>query len=330
MSYKHLDYAERYYIYTALKEQTPIADIAKSINRHPSTLHREINRNTGKKGYRYKQANDKAQSRHEKKHKAIKLTEEVISYINSKLELQWSPEQICGRIKTDKNISIHHETIYKYLLKDKQNGGMLYMQLRHQKTYRKRYGSTTGSTRGIPNRVDIDQRPEAANNRERVGDWEADTIIGKGHKGAIVTLDDRKTKLRLAAPLSGKHADLVKDWITRLLKPFEGLTKTITFDNGKEFTKHQDVARDLDCETYFAKPYHSWERGQNENANGLLRQYFPKSMELVDISVEKVFDAIDLLNSRPRKCLGYRTPYEAFEALTGINPRKRIKVALMT
>ncbi|QEN04136.1 IS30 family transposase [Thiospirochaeta perfilievii] len=157
-----------------------------------------------------------------------------------------------------------------------------------RKTYRKRYGTTTGSTRGIPNRIDIDERPEAANKRERVGDWEADTIIGKSHKGAIVTLDDRKSKLRLAAPLSGKHADPVKDWITKLLEPFADLTKTITFDNGKEFTKHQDVARELKCETYFAKPYHSWERGQNENANGLLRQYFPKSMELVDISVKKV------------------------------------------
>ena len=164
----------------------------------------------------------------------------------------------------------------------------------------------------------------------RVGDWEADTIIGKGHKGAIVTLDDRKSKLRLAAPLSGKQAEPVKSWITKLLEPFSDLVKTITFDNGREFTKHQDIANNLDCKTYFAKPYHSWERGQNENANGLLRQYFPKSMKLMDISVKKVFDAIDKLNSRPRKCLGYKTPYEVFEELTGINPREKIKITLMT
>ncbi|QEN04135.1 IS30 family transposase [Thiospirochaeta perfilievii] len=137
MSYKHLDYAERYYIYTALKEQTSIADIAKSINRHPSTLHREINRNNGNRGYRYKQADNKAKSRHEDKPKAIKITDEVKSYIHSKLKLQWSPEQIAGRIKDDKNISIHHETIYKYVLVEKQNGGILYKQLRYQKNLQK-------------------------------------------------------------------------------------------------------------------------------------------------------------------------------------------------
>lgn len=179
-------------------------------------------------------------------------------------------------------------------------------------------------------RVDIDERPDVANNRERVGDWEADTIIGKNHKGAIVTLDERKSKLRLAMPTGTKAARGVTDAINHLLSPINAFIKTLTFDNGKEFAYHKEIASALNCDTYFAKPYHSWERGQNENANGLLRQYFPKSMELVDIGNKQVFDAVHKLNSRPRKCLNYKTPYEVFEELTGINWKKLTGHALMT
>lgn len=145
-----------------------------------------------------------------------------------------------------------------------------------------------------------------------------------------MTLDDRKSKLRLAFPLEGKKAQDVLDASTILLEPIKDFVETITFDNGKEFTLHEKIAQRLDCKTYFAKPYHSWERGQNENANGLLRQYFPKTMELVDISIKQVFKAIDKLNSRPRKCLGFKTPYEAFEELTGIDFKKLMGYALMT
>lgn len=178
--------------------------------------------------------------------------------------------------------------------------------------------------------MDIDERPREANNRERVGDWEGDTIIGKNHKGAIVTLDDRKTKLRLAAPLPGKTAQTVADAIQFLLHPIKKYMKTLTFDNGKEFTQHKTIAQWLECDVFFAKPYHLWERGQNENANGLLRQYFPKAMELIDISLDTVFDAVDSLNSRPRKCLGFKTPYQAFEELTGLDMRKLMGYALIT
>jgi len=207
---------------------------------------------------------------------------------------------------------------------------LLYKHLRHQaKTYRKRYGSAHNRS-GIPNRTDIDERPAEANNRERVGDWEADTIIGKKHKGAIVTLDERKSKLRLAAPLAGKKAQYVKDAMIALFSPIKQFVKTVTFDNGKEFTQHEQIAKAINCDTYFAKPYHSWERGQNENANGLLRQYFPKAMELVDVTMAQVTKAVDILNSRPRKCLKFKTPYEAFEKLTGVDVRKLMGYALMT
>jgi len=307
-----------------------MSEIAKKLKRSQSTISREISRNTGKRGYRHIQAHKFTTARHSEKNKSVKLTSELIEVINKYLEKDFSPEQISGRLKLEGYISIHHETIYQHILADKRSGGELYKHLRHQnKTYRKRYGSAHNRN-GIKNRVDIDERPEEANNRMRVGDWEMDTIIGKKHKGAIVTVDDRKTKLRLAYPLSGKKAKAVSAALIKLLSPIKSWVITTTYDNGKEFALHKEISDALDCEAYFAKPYHSWERGQNENANGLLRQYFPKSMELADISVTDVFSAVDKLNSRPRKCLGFKTPYEVFKSLTGIDIKELKSYALMT
>ena len=330
MSYLHLSLAERYYIEIELKLEVSINKIAKAMGRSQSTISREIRRNKGQRGYKHKQANRLTNERHTNKIKAVKLTDEIQYIISTCLQNDWSPEQISGRLHDEGIISLHHETVYQFILADKANGGVLHKHLRHQgKTYRKRYGSAHNRS-GIPNRVDIDKRPAVANNRKRVGDWEADTIIGKNHKGAIVTLDERKSKLRLAAPLQGKKAKLVKNAMITMLSPITDFVKTVTFDNGKEFTLHEDIAKDLDCKTYFAKPYHSWERGQNENANGLLRQYFPKAMELVDIPTKHVIEAVDRLNNRPRKILKFKTPYEVFEKLTGINVRNLMGYALIT
>jgi transposase, IS30 family len=330
MSYKHLSLEERHYLELEQKAGTSINKIAKKLCRHVSTLSRELKRNTGKRGYRNRQANELAQKRLKEKPKSIKLTVEVKIYIDEHLTKDWSPEQIVGRLKDDMSISLHHETVYQYILKDKKSGGELYKLLRHQgKPYRKRYGNQH-SRNGIPNRIDIDQRPEAANKRERVGDWELDTIIGKAHKGAIVTMDDRKSKVRLALPVSQKKASLVSEAIINLLTPIKEQVHTLTFDNGKEFAKHESISEKLECKSYFAKPYHSWERGQNENANGLLRQYFPKYMTLDKVNVSEVEIAVDKLNNRPRKCLKFKTPYEVFQKLTGIDLTKTKGVALMS
>lgn len=330
MNYNHLSLTERHYIEIERKNGTSHEKISKNLNRSQSTITREINRNTGLKGYRHKQAQSLATERHKTKEKAIKLTPDITIRIDDYIEEKWSPEQIAGRFKKDKIISLHHETIYNYILKNKEAGGDLYTHLRHQnKRYRKRYGHPR-SRSGIPNRVDIDERPKVVESRKRIGDWEFDTIIGKNHKGAIVTMDERKSKLRLAAPLSGKKGRPVINAMIKLLKPIKDYVLTATFDNGKEFTLHERFAKKMGCDTYFAKPYHSWERGQNENANGLLRQYFPKSMELNNISEKEVYFAVDKLNSRPRKILGYLTPYEAFEKYTGINIKKLTGHALMT
>ncbi|PHS36897.1 MAG: IS30 family transposase [Sulfurovum sp.] len=323
MAYNQLTLQERHYIEIETRKGTFQTEIAKALNRSQGTISKEISRNKGGRGYRYQQANKTASQRHKDKTKSIKLTDEIMCFIENELKTnQSSPEQIAGRLKKVHKISLHHESIYRYILEDKSNGGKLYLHLRHKhKAYRKRYGSSTNSTKGIPDRVDIDQRPKEANDRLRVGDWEADTVIGAKHKGAIVTLDERVSKLRLALPQVGKFAKETKESIIELLKPFSQFVKTITFDNGKEFAKHMDMASSLGCDTYFAKPYHSWERGQNENANGLLRQYFPKGMEFVDITRKEVVDAVHRLNSRPRKCLDYATPYEAFIELTGLDAR---------
>nr|WP_221896513.1 IS30 family transposase [Bathymodiolus japonicus methanotrophic gill symbiont] len=301
MSYTHLCPEERYYIEIELKKGTSQNKIAEALERSQSNISREIKRNTGQRGYRHKQAEDFAQERHKNKPKEVKLTDEIKGIVNVRIEDDWSPEQIAGRLKQEGIISLHHETIYQHILADKKAGGELYKHLRHQnKTYRKRYGSAHNRT-GIPNRVDIDERPEEVNNRKRIGDWEADTIIGKNHKGAIVTLDERVSKLRLAFPLAGKKAQYVLDATILMLDPIKSFVKTITFYNGKEFTLHEKIAEALGCDTYFSTPYSSWERGQNENANGLLRQYFPKVMELIDVTIKEVFIAVDKLNSRPNK-----------------------------
>ena len=330
MAYTHLSLEERHYIEVQQKEGVSQNKIAKALGRSQGTLSRELGRNTGQRGYRHKQAHGKAKERHQEKPKLIKLTDHIKRRIECDIRDDWSPEQVAGRLEQEGTIKLHHETVYQFILKDKRTGGTLYKHLRHQgKTYRKRYGSAHNRT-GIPNRVGIEQRPVVANERARVGDWEADTIIGKNHKGAIATMDERKTKLRVAVPLPGKKAKAVKQAMVSSLKPLKKFVKTITYDNGKEFVEHEAVARALACDSYFATPYHSWERGQNENANGLLRQYFPKAMELDKVSEREVIIAVDKLNNRPRKCLGYKTPYEAFKESTGIDARKVMGYALMT
>ena len=326
MKYKHITHDERYYIEIEHRKGTSVNKIAKSLGRSQSTISREINRNTGLRGYRSKQAGRFAEHRLIDKPKAVKLTDKVKFQINQYLQEDWSPEQIAGRFKHDGIISLHHETIYRYIYADKAGGGSLHTHLRHKdKKYRKRYG-TYGNRSGIPDRVDIDKRPAIVAKRKRLGDWEADTIIGKNNKGAILTLDERKSKIRLAMPLKTKKAQPLTDAAIGLLMPIKKFVRTITFDNGKEFAMHKTISKFLRCGTYFAKPYHSWERGQNENANGLLRQYFPKAMELDNVNVNSVIKAVDKLNSRPRKCLGFKTPYETFHELSGIDLKNLVGV----
>ena len=221
------------------------------------------------------------------------------------------------------------KTTYRFVLQDKAIGGELYKHLRHQhKKYRKRYGKNDYRDK-IPNRIDIDNRPAVVDTRSRLGGWEVDLVIGKGHKGGFTTLAKRKSRLYLALPIANKTAQAINDTITKLLTPFKRWVKALAFDNGREFSWHDELAQSLDCSTYFAKPYHSWERGLNENHNGLLRQFFPKQMALDNVSEKETFRIIDLMNNRPRKCLGYKTPFEVFAKMTSRDYFLNGSVALM-
>lgn len=316
--YKQLTQEERYHIKLMCKQRCTIKDIATTMDRHPSTIYRELRRNTGLKGYRHQQAHNKSIQRHRSKAKAYKLTTGIKQYINDRISIdQWSPEQISGRLVLEHHLCISTETIYRYIIADKANGGELYTHLRNSRTrcYSKRYASRNKRI-GIKGRVDISKRPDIVDNRARIGDWEADTIIGKGHKGAVVTLVERKSRLFLAYPIARKCSDLATEAINKLLSPHVKQTHTITFDNGKEFADHLDVSKKLDCDTYFAKPYSSWQRGANENSNGLLRQYLPKQMPLNKVKHDYVMESVEKMNNRPRKCLGFQTPWEVFNKLS--------------
>lgn len=311
--YKHLTGEQRYHIYQCLKQGMTQSFIAKNIGVNKSTVSRELVRNTGKRSYRYKQAHGLACAR-KSVAKYKKWNNSIQEIVNSKLCLQWSPEQISGYLKINKNINISHERIYQYILQDKKEGGSLWKHLRRaNKKRKKRYGKT--DRRGlIPNKVMIDQRPKVVDNKTRIGDFELDTIIGKGHKGAVVTIVDRKSKLLLAKPVKRKTAALVSDAIIQLLTPYIEHTHTLTPDNGKEFAYHQQIAKQLETKVYFANPYSSWERGLNEHTNGLLRQYLPKQMSFDKLKEEQVNKAVALLNNRPRKSLNYQTPQAVFES----------------
>jgi IS30 family transposase len=310
--YTQLTQEKRYQIYAFMKANFSKTQIASEIEVHKSTVSREMKRNRGKKGYRPKQAHFMAFERRQKAKKYVRLTPEVIGLIERFLYQDFSPEQVCGFLARTHNLRISHETIYKYVLADKARGGSLYRHLRHaHKKHKKRYGSY--DNRGqIKGRVSIDERPAIVDTRKRIGDWEIDTIIGKRHKGALLTLVERKTKLTLIRKLPRKQAHLVAEAAIDLLDPYEEKVLTITADNGQEFAHHEYIKEHLKTKVYFAHPYHAWERGLCENTNGLIRQYFPKTMSFETITEEHIQVAMNRLNNRPRKTLGYKTPNEVF------------------
>ena len=180
-----------------------------------------------------------------------------------------------------------------------------------RKSRRKKYGSGARASL-IPNRVSIEDRPAIVEQNARLGDWECDTVIGSDRKTVLVTLVDRKSLFTLSSKVARKTARNVSNAIIRLLKPYRERVHTLTFDNGVEFIEHERIAKALNALTYFAHPYSSWERGINENTNGLLRQFFPKGTDFRNVSYKAVYEAVDLLNKRPRKTRGYLTPNELF------------------
>ena len=313
-SYTQLTREQRYQISALLKMEHDHTIIAGLLHVNKSTVGREVSRNRGLRGYRPSQADQKASDRRKKPRRM-----ECIQWdeVDAQLRQDWSPEQVSSRLKKRGCKSVSHEWIYQHILADKRSGGDLYRHLRCQKQRRKRYGHY--DRRGtLPNRVSIDKRPEIANNRQRLGDWELDTVVGKRHQQAIVTLTERKSRLALIRKVDQRTAQAVKDAILVLLQPLAAYTHTLTSDNGKEFALHQQIAEQLHAVFFFAHPYSAWERGANENMNGLLRQYFPKKLNFKTITDDQITFAMNRLNNRPRKTLAFRTPFEVFSEISSV------------
>ena len=314
--YHHACHEERFYIWQAHREESTQTSIAQVLGRHPSSICRELKRNkyTQCHMYTYHWAKEIVKYRKQRvnRHKARKLTDERATLIQSLLRQYLSPEQVSGYLKHHHGIRLSHETIYRYIYRDATRHEQLKPFLRQGgKHRRKRYGSGARAS-SIPHRVSITERPQEVEAKTRLGDWECDTVIGQDRKSVLVTVVDRASLYTACSRVLSQSARVVGNAIIRLLRPFKEQVRTLTFDNGSEFVRHETVAQALGAATYFAHPYASWERGINENTNGLLRQFFPKRTDFRKVSWQQVREAVDHLNNRPRKTRGYRTPNQIF------------------
>jgi IS30 family transposase len=304
-----------------------LRQIGRKLGRHHTSISREIARNRPTYAddavYWYDAAEHYARQRRHKARHHRRQHERLVTYVTAKLKLDWSPETIAGRLQVDypdnETMRISPETIYRRIYLDSRNKGNLHHHLRRRHKYRrrqKRYGS---GRRFIPGRVSIDLRPPIVATRERFGDWEGDTMEGGKGKGGLATHVERKCRYLLAAKLTDKRAvTMTQRSIKSFRKTPRILRQTLTLDNGKEFTQFKELERKTGLKIYFADPYSAWQRGTNENTNGLLRQYFPKGTDFRNISEKEVAIVVKKLNNRPRKCLNYQTPYEVYcQALHG-------------
>lgn len=311
MKYQQLTKGQRYQIALLHDEGFSCREMGLLVGVNKSTVSREIRRNKTIEGYQPESAQHLCERRRAKAAKRS-VAQEAIDFVELALGWNWSPEQISA-VAQVMGLSVSHEWIYQYVAADKARGGTLYTHLRQGKRrYRKGYGQKRG---GIRDAVSIEQRPAIVDERARVGDWEADLVLGKQGTGAIVTLAERKSRIYLTKKVFSKEALEVSDAIISLLSEYKDVCHTITFDNGREFSEHQRIATALEADMYFAHPYSSQERGLNENTNGLLRQYIPKGTDLRLVSDEDLRSYQGALNSRPRKCLGFRQPSVVFAEL---------------
>lgn len=326
----HITKEQRYTIEVLLARGEKQNFIAKAIGKCKSVVSREISRNKDKRNGKYKAdlAQRKTQERHSSKPKKTRFTDEVKDTVDKHLEEDFSPEQISGYCKKNNIECVSHERIYQYIWQDKQQGGDRYTHLRRRsKRYRKR-GNLKDSRGIIKDKVSIDERPEIVEQKKRFGDLEIDTIIGKNKKGAILTINDRVTGKIWIQKLAGKSAKPLAEKTVEALHDIKDLIHTITADNGKEFAEHKTIAEQLGIDFFFAHPYHSWERGANENNNGLIRQYIPKKTDFDNITEQQIREVQNKLNNRPRKRLDYFSPNQIFNKLVkSINNQK---VALVT
>jgi len=309
-TYRQLTSEQRYQISGLKRIGHSQTEIAKELEVHKSTISRELSRNQGERGYRPNQAHEKAHERRAQATPKKRILAETWKVVEEQVRQDWSPEQISGGLR-QRAICVSPEWIYQHILADQQAHGDLHTHLRQYGKRRKRYGKY--DRRGkLPNRVSIEERPLIVEQRERLGDWEVDTLVGKRHRGALLSLVERKSRYTLIQPVAQRFANWVADATISLLQPFRDSVHTLTGDNGKEFAEHVRIAETLQADFYFAHPYSAWERGTNENTNGLVRQYFPKKTDLSQTTLAQTNSAMHKLNHRPRKCLDFKSPFEVF------------------
>jgi IS30 family transposase len=316
MDYGHLSIDERERIMKMTAQGYSYGQIAERLGRHKGTISREWRRNVSSTGeYKPHLAQRYYERRRAASKEPYRLEEDgqLRRYVRSKLQRYWSPEQISGRLQKERALVISPVTIYSWIYRDRAQGGELYRYLRQSHRRRRKRRGVEDRRGQMPGRRMIHERPKVVNERKRIGDWESDTVEGRKGSGVMATHVERKSRYTIAVKLEDKSADTVTQATLRAMKklPTEKV-KTITFDNGKEFAGFKELEQGLNLRSYFAQPYHSWERGTNENTNGLLRQFFTKGMDFGTILQWEVDRALALLNNRPRKCLNYRTPTEVF------------------
>jgi transposase, IS30 family len=304
---KHIDSDTRYQIQIGLAKGLTVSAIAQGIGYSTSTVYREIARNAGGAGYEAKFAQQRANTRALRSRNALVTPDKTWHSVDHYLRLEHSPEQIAGLL------NISHETIYRYIYRDKKANGCLHLHLRCQKPYRKRCSGANRNRRGkIPNQRRIDERPAHVEDRAQVGHWEFDSIVGPSHASSLITGVERKSGYVVMALLDKAGCLGVSKAMVELLKPMAHCVKTITTDNGGEFAMHEWLDAQLGCTSYFCRPYASCQRGSNENANGLIRQYLPKKRDLSTVTQAELDMIMDRLNNRPRKRLGFKTPNQVF------------------
>ena len=315
MSYHQITAAERYTLGVLRRQGLTPAAIARALGRHRSTISRELRRNrTAHDGaYRPQLADWYANGRRSRARRNQRFGPAAWRLVARRLEQLWSPEQIAGRLHREGRLRISHETIYRYIWADKRRGGTLYTHLRGaQKRRRKRYGAYDSRGR-LAGKRPIGTRPQAAHARSRVGHWEADTMLGDGQSGpCVLTLVERKTGYLVLGRLPQRRASAVNPRAAHLIRAQPRPVRTITADNGTEFHEYAALERVTGTRFYFATPHHAWERGTNENTNGLLRQYLPKGASMAHLTQHDCNRLARHLNHRPRKRLGYRTPEECY------------------
>ena len=317
MTYKQLTYEERIILITLKQQGLSIREIAKKINRHFSTIYRELERNRCRgidRAYRAFKANRRAVARRRRSRRNSHYTEDDFLLVKKLLKLRFSPEQIIGFTRRLK-LTLHkmsHETIYQYIWRDKRNGGNLWTYLRQSsKQRRKRYNAYDSRGR-LAEKRHISERASVIETRKTKGHWEIDTVHGRGSNHCIVTLLERKTGYVLIGKSKDKSTTSVNKRIISMINKSPLIFKTITADNGTEFHQYKSVEKSCDVKFYFATPYHSWERGSNENVNGLIRQYLPKIESMANVTQQQCNKISEALNTRPRKRYDYKTPKEMY------------------